>query len=106
MNSNLFFILSYKIQGPQEQENGNLNRQESRKKKHRHQNDNDYDDSNNDSTQFVIERWYIILLQVLFPFFIAGFGMVAAGIVYDKVQVSLRFILSESHFSKNFKFKF
>ena len=33
------------------------------------------------------ERWYIILLQVLFPFFIAGFGMVAAGVVLDKVQV-------------------
>lgn len=32
------------------------------------------------------ERWYTILLQVLFPFFIAGFGMVAAGIVLDKVQ--------------------
>ncbi len=33
------------------------------------------------------EKWYTILLQVLFPFFIAGFGMVAAGVVLDKVQV-------------------
>lgn len=32
------------------------------------------------------ERWYTVLLQVLFPFFIAGFGMVAAGVVLDKVQ--------------------
>lgn len=32
------------------------------------------------------ERWYMILLQVLFPFFVAGFGMVAAGVVLDKVQ--------------------
>lgn len=32
------------------------------------------------------EPWYTVLLQVLFPFFIAGFGMVAAGVVLDKVQ--------------------
>jgi solute carrier family 41 len=32
------------------------------------------------------ERWYTILLQVMFPFFIAGFGMVAAGVVLDQVQ--------------------
>lgn len=32
------------------------------------------------------QRWYTILLQVLFPFFVAGFGMVAAGVVLDKVQ--------------------
>ena len=32
------------------------------------------------------EKWYTILLQVLFPFFVAGFGMVAAGVVLDKVQ--------------------
>lgn len=33
------------------------------------------------------EQWYIILLQVLFPFLIAGFGMVGAGAVLDIVQV-------------------
>jgi hypothetical protein len=33
------------------------------------------------------ERWYTIFLQVLFPFLIAGLGMVAAGVVLDKVQV-------------------
>ena len=33
------------------------------------------------------QKWYIILLQVLLPFFIAGFGMVAAGVVLDLVQV-------------------
>ncbi len=32
------------------------------------------------------ERWFTILLQVLFPFFIAGFGMVGAGVVLDQVQ--------------------
>lgn len=36
------------------------------------------------------ERWYIILVQVLLPFFIAGFGMVAAGVVLDIVQVRLK----------------
>ena len=35
------------------------------------------------------ERWYTIFLQVLFPFFIAGFGMVGAGVVLDKVQVMI-----------------
>ncbi len=33
------------------------------------------------------ERWYTIFLQILFPFLIAGLGMVAAGVVLDKVQV-------------------
>jgi solute carrier family 41 len=32
------------------------------------------------------EKWYTILLQVLLPFFVAGFGMVAAGVVFDIVQ--------------------
>lgn len=32
------------------------------------------------------ERWYTIFLQILFPFLIAGLGMVAAGVVLDKVQ--------------------
>ena len=35
------------------------------------------------------ERWYTIFMQVLFPFFIAGFGMVGAGVVLDKVQVHI-----------------
>lgn len=34
------------------------------------------------------ERWYIILAQVIFPFIIAGFGMVCAGVVLDNVQVT------------------
>ncbi len=29
-----------------------------------------------------------ILLQVVFPFLIAGFGMVAAGVLLDTVQVN------------------
>lgn len=33
------------------------------------------------------EKWCIILLQVLFPFLIAGLGMVGAGVVLDIVQV-------------------
>lgn len=35
------------------------------------------------------EKWYVILLEVLFPFLIAGFGMVCAGVVLDIVQVIL-----------------
>ena len=35
------------------------------------------------------EHWYIVALQVLFPFFMAGFGMVGAGVVLDKVTVRL-----------------
>jgi hypothetical protein len=37
------------------------------------------------------EKWYVILLEILFPFLIAGFGMVCAGVVLDIVQV-IRFI--------------
>ena len=33
------------------------------------------------------ETMFTIALQMLFPFVMAGFGMVAAGIVLDKVQV-------------------
>ena len=33
------------------------------------------------------EKWYTIFIQVLLPFLIAGFGMVAAGVVLDSVQV-------------------
>lgn len=43
-------------------------------------------DETNKSIKNVKERWYTVLLEVLFPFFIAGFGMVAAGVVLDKVQ--------------------
>ncbi|CAF0713617.1 unnamed protein product [Brachionus calyciflorus] len=32
------------------------------------------------------ERWYSILIQVIFPFFIAGFGMVGSGVVLDTVK--------------------
>jgi hypothetical protein len=34
------------------------------------------------------ERWYTIAFQIFIPYLIAGFGMVSAGIVLDKVQVS------------------
>lgn len=34
----------------------------------------------------IAEKWYVILLEVLFPFLIAGFGMVCAGVVLDIVQ--------------------
>ena len=33
------------------------------------------------------EKWYSILIQIIIPFLIAGFGMVAAGILLDEVQV-------------------
>lgn len=32
------------------------------------------------------EAWYTIMIQVVLPFFIAGFGMVAAGVFFDEVQ--------------------
>lgn len=32
------------------------------------------------------ERWYTILVQVILPFFVAGFGMVGAGVVLDIVK--------------------
>jgi hypothetical protein len=35
------------------------------------------------------ERWFTIAFQVFIPYIIAGFGMVGAGLVLDKVQVSL-----------------
>ena len=44
-------------------------------------------DCKTDSAILSNERWYMILLQVIFPFLIAGFGMVAAGVVLDNVQV-------------------
>jgi hypothetical protein len=39
------------------------------------------------------EKWYVILLEVLFPFLIAGFGMVCAGVVLDIVQVILSILI-------------
>jgi hypothetical protein len=42
---------------------------------------------NQDSSVLKKEKWCIILLQILFPFFIAGLGMVGAGVVLDIVQV-------------------
>jgi len=51
---------------------------------------NSNDASENDSDQVFIlispERWYTIALQIFIPYLIAGCGMVAAGIVLDKVQ--------------------
>ena len=34
------------------------------------------------------ERWQRILLQIIGPFFIAGLGMVGAGVILNIVQVS------------------
>ena len=36
------------------------------------------------------EAWWQISIQVFFPYLVAGFGMVAAGLVLDVVQVSER----------------
>ena len=33
------------------------------------------------------EKWYIVAFQVFVPFMIAGFGMVAAGLVLERVKV-------------------
>jgi hypothetical protein len=40
-----------------------------------------------DKNMHINEKWFVILFQVLFPFFVAGFGMVAAGVLLDYVQV-------------------
>jgi hypothetical protein len=40
------------------------------------------------------EKWYIIASQVFIPFMVAGFGMVAAGLVLENVKV-----WATSHFS-------
>lgn len=37
------------------------------------------------------ERSYMILIQIVVPFMVAGFGMVAAGILFDEVQVKVLF---------------
>ena len=37
------------------------------------------------------ERWYIVGSQVFLPFMIAGLGMVAAGLVLERVKVIHRF---------------
>jgi hypothetical protein len=45
-----------------------------------------YDDE--DQTR---ETYFSIAIQVFIPFLIAGFGMVFAGLVLDRIQVPLRF---------------
>ena len=42
----------------------------------------------------VDEKWYIVASQVFLPFMIAGLGMVAAGLVLERVKVSHRWLLS------------
>ena len=37
------------------------------------------------------EKWYIVASQVFLPFMIAGLGMVAAGLVLERVKVGNRF---------------
>jgi hypothetical protein len=39
------------------------------------------------------EKWYLKLIQIVIPFLIAGFGMVSAGLLLEKVQVTKLFIL-------------
>ena len=50
----------------------------------------------NASTSAEEEKWYIIGSQVFLPFMIAGFGMVAAGLLLEHVKViSLSLIISD-----------
>jgi hypothetical protein len=44
------------------------------------------------------EKWYIVASQVFLPFMIAGFGMVAAGLVLERVKVD--FIISNIFFDE------
>ena len=39
------------------------------------------------------ESWFSIAVQVFFPYLVAGFGMVGAGIVLDVVQVLCLFLV-------------
>ena len=41
------------------------------------------------------EKWYIVASQVFLPFMIAGFGMVAAGLVLERVKVFKEILISE-----------
>ncbi len=36
------------------------------------------------------EKWYTVASQVFLPFMIAGFGMVAAGLVLERVKVFIQ----------------
>ena len=40
-----------------------------------------------DGKEIIIEKWYFKFLQIVIPFFIAGFGMVGAGILFSVVEV-------------------
>lgn len=44
------------------------------------------------------ETYFSIAIQVFIPFLIAGFGMVFAGLVFDKIQVLLRSVSKFLHF--------
>ncbi|MFH4981107.1 hypothetical protein AB6A40_007816 [Gnathostoma spinigerum] len=47
---------------------------------------NDSSNSFTPESDIHVESSYILLFQVIFPFFISGFGMVLAGLVLDRVQ--------------------
>lgn len=48
----------------------------------------------NNNGQLRGETYFSISIQVFIPFLIAGFGMVFAGLVLDKIQVSATFFYS------------
>lgn len=39
------------------------------------------------------EKWHLNLIQIIIPFLIAGFGMVSAGVLLEKVQVKQKKII-------------
>lgn len=49
------------------------------------------------------ESFWLITLQVFFPFLIAGLGMVGAGLVLDVVQASIIYYSTFSSFFEYFK---
>lgn len=39
------------------------------------------------------EKWYVLLIQILVPSIIAGFGQIGAGLLLDYVQVCKKIII-------------
>lgn len=55
----------------------------------------------NDDEQQIQETYFSIAIQVFIPFLIAGFGMVFAGLVLDRIQVlSLELLIKQIRYVK------
>lgn len=52
----------------------------------------DGDDASDEDGANLGETYFSIAIQVFIPFLIAGFGMVFAGLVFDKIQVFVNLV--------------